>query len=281
MRKKIVSIMALSLVATMGAASLTGCGTQAKATDIIVEDGDTIIVDDEDTETAKVEIMETETTDETAITSTEVIDGSDEAPVEFAGAEDDNIVLYSERGKQDYCPLNETEYTASEETIVAKEDVPLYDVNGFAVGYIKTGAIVNIDEAATTLAWSRFVNPIAGTDYDYLYVMNDYLSDEETVIVTAEDMRQEILELMNNRAYELPTVLDTPTDDMEVFECRMAKEYSDESDVDYWVNQNFYLNDNAHRLLGLYMTYCVECEDDGDGIICKVYYKDLNEAFVE
>lgn len=281
MRKKIVSIMALSLVATMGAASLTGCGTQAKATDVIVEDGDTIIVDDEDTETAKVEIMETETTDETAITSTEVIGGSDEAPVEFAGAEDDNIVLYSERGKQDYCPLNETEYTASEETIVAKEDVPLYDVNGFAVGYIKTGAIVNIDEAATTLAWSRFVNPIAGTDYDYLYVMNDYLSDEETVIVTAEDMRQEILELMNNRAYELPTVLDTPTDDMEVFECRMAKEYSDESDVDYWVNQNFYLNDNAHRLLGLYMTYCVECEDDGDGIICKVYYKDLNEAFVE
>lgn len=281
MRKKIVSIMALSLVATMGAASLTGCGTQAKATDVIVEDGDTIIVDDEDTETAKVEIMETETTDETAITSTEVIGGSDEAPVEFTGAEDDNIVLYSERGKQDYCPLNETEYTASEETIVAKEDVPLYDVNGFAVGYIKTGAIVNIDEAATTLAWSRFVNPIAGTDYDYLYVMNDYLNDEETVIVTAEDMRQEILELMNNRAYELPTVLDTPTDDMEVFECRMAKEYSDESDVDYWVNQNFYLNDNAHRLLGLYMTYCVECEDDGDGIICKVYYKDLNEAFVE
>lgn len=281
MRKKIVSIMALSLVATMGAASLTGCGTQAKATDVIVEDGDTIIVDDEDTETAKVEITETETTDETAITSTEVIGGSDEAPVEFASAEDDNIVLYSERGKQDYCPLNETEYTASEETIVAKEDVPLYDVNGFAVGYIKTGAIVNIDEAATTLAWSRFVNPIAGTDYDYLYVMNDYLSDEETVIVTAEDMRQEILELMNNRAYELPTVLDTPTDDMEVFECRMAKEYSDESDVDYWVNQNFYLNDNAHRLLGLYMTYCVECEDDGDGIICKVYYKDLNEAFVE
>lgn len=280
MRKKIVSIMALSLVATMGAASLTGCGTQAKATDIIVEDGDTIIVDDEDTETAKVEIMETETTDETAITSTEVIGGSDEVS-EFTGAEDDNIVLYSERGKQDYCPLNETEYTASEETIVAKEDVPLYDVNGFAVGYIKTGAIVNIDEAATTLAWSRFVNPIAGTDYDYLYVMNDYLNDEETVIVTAEDMRQEILELMNNRAYELPTVLDTPTDDMEVFECRMAKEYSDESDVDYWVNQNFYLNDNAHRLLGLYMTYCVECEDDGDGIICKVYYKDLNEAFVE
>lgn len=280
MRKKIVSIMALSLVATMGAASLTGCGTQAKATDIIVEDGDTIIVDDEDTETAKVEITETETTDETAITSTEVIGGSDEVS-EFTGAEDDNIVLYSERGKQDYCPLNETEYTASEETIVAKEDVPLYDVNGFAVGYIKTGAIVNIDEAATTLAWSRFVNPIAGTDYDYLYVMNDYLNDEETVIVTAEDMRQEILELMNNRAYELPTVLDTPTDDMEVFECRMAKEYSDESDVDYWVNQNFYLNDNAHRLLGLYMTYCVECEDDGDGIICKVYYKDLNEAFVE
>lgn len=280
MRKKIVSIMALSLVATMGAASLTGCGTQAKATDIIVEDGDTIIVDDEDTETAKVEIMETETTDETAITSTEVVGGSDEVS-EFTGAEDDNIVLYSERGKQDYCPLNETEYTASEETIVAKEDVPLYDVNGFAVGYIKTGAIVNIDEAATTLAWSRFVNPIAGTDYDYLYVMNDYLNDEETVIVTAEDMRQEILELMNNRAYELPTVLDTPTDDMEVFECRMAKEYSDESDVDYWVNQNFYLNDNAHRLLGLYMTYCVECEDDGDGIICKVYYKDLNEAFVE
>lgn len=110
----------------------------------------------------------------------------------FAGAEDDNIVLYAERGQQDYCPLNETEYTASEGTIIANEDVPLYNESGYAVGYIKTGATVKITEAGTTLAWTRFENPIAGTDYDYLYVLKEYLDEqqEEPIIEEKTDTEE-------------------------------------------------------------------------------------------
>lgn len=268
MKKKWIKIAALTMACTMMAASLSGCGARAEATNQEIENGETIIVTENNTPSDS----------EDEITSTEIIGGNDEAPAEFAGAENEDIVLYEKRGNQDYCPLNESDYAANEGRIIATEDIPLYDMNGFAIGYIKNGATINIDETATDITWSRFENPIAGTEYDYLYVLNEYLVNEDIIIVNEEDLKERIIDAMNNRSYELPTVLDAPTDDMEVFECRMEKEYMDDLEVDYWIRQSFHTEEFN---LGRYMTYYVECQDDGDGIICKVYYKDLHESFVE
>lgn len=283
MRKKIVSIMALSLVATMGAASLTGCGTQAKATDIIVEDGDTIIVDDEDTETAKVEIMETETTDETAITSTEVIDGSDEAPVEFAGAEDDNIVLYAEIAEHgEYLGQKDKEFNAANGIVVANEDVPIYNGDGIEVGYIKNGGTVSVTEYGLN-AWSRFENPIAGTGYDYLYVLKDYVTDGDQITITIADAEEAVKEELSKRGYDAPTFVSN-TDGMEMYEFRIPSVYANAQDMEisgpnYYVDRFFSQRDeNTEDIesIRFYKTYVVVCsEDTDDYIICQVYYKDV------
>lgn len=266
MKKKIMSIAAITMACTMTVASLSGCGTQAEATNQEIENGQTIIV----TESS----IPSDSGDETA--STEAIGGTDAGT--FAGAENEDIVLYEKRGSQDFCPLSGFDYANNERMIIATEDIPLYDMNGFAIGYIKNGATISVDETATDITWSRFENPIAGTDYDYLYVLNDYLLNENIIIINEEDLKQKIIDAMNNRAYELPTILDAPTGDMEVYECRMEKEYSDDLEVNYWIRQSFYTEEFS---LGKYMTYYVECKDDGDGIICKVYYKDLHESFAE
>lgn len=271
-KRKIMSIIALSLVVAMGAVSLTGCGTQAKATDVTVDDGDTIIVDEEDLETE----VENETESEIAtdeITSTEVL-GGDESASDFAGAEDESIVLYAEKGTQDYCPLDEKNYESSNDTVTATEDIPLYDGDGYAVGYIKNGSNIIIDEIGTEVAWARFENPIKGTDYDYLYVLKDYIdvSSANQFTVTASDVKQKIID--NITALEVTdyTFIDTPTSDMEVFEFRIESAFEDEIDFNYWYGQS---TNDGNLALSNYMTYCIECEKDTDGwISCKVYYKD-------
>lgn len=271
-KRKIMSIIALSLVVAMGAVSLTGCGTQAKATDVTVDDGDTIIVDEEDLETE----VENETESEIAtdeITSTEGL-GGDESASDFAGAEDESIVLYAEKGTQDYCPLDEKNYESSNDTVTATEDIPLYDGDGYAVGYIKNGSNIIIDEIGTEVAWARFENPIKGTDYDYLYVLKDYIdvSSANQFTVTASDVKQKIID--NITALEVTdyTFIDTPTSDMEVFEFRIESAFEDEIDFNYWYGQS---TNDGNLALSNYMTYCIECEKDTDGwISCKVYYKD-------
>ena len=66
MRKKILGIMAVTLTASMMAAFLTGCGTQAKATDqeVVMEEEPIIVTDEENSEEVTIEtedeITETE-----------------------------------------------------------------------------------------------------------------------------------------------------------------------------------------------------------------------------
>ena len=275
MKKRIVSIMALSLVVTMGAVSLTGCGTRTKATDITIEDGDTIIVEEEDMETE----AESDTDD---ITDTEVIGGDAEDAEEstdFAGAEDDNIVLYAEKEEQrKYLDIYDFDYLENIRTLSATSDIPVYDGAGFNVGHIKNGSTVEVEEMEEGIAWSRFKNPIEGTEYDYLYVMNDNFVASNQITVSGTDIVEKLTYNMNNRAYELPSILETPTSDMEVYEFRIPATYTNE--VDFKDDIYFYSYDNGFSV-GSYMTYAIETIEDGGDIICKIFYKDLYEDWVE
>ena len=277
MKKRIVSIMALSLVVTMGAVSLTGCGTRTKATDITIEDGDAIIVDEEDMETeAKTEAESESDADE--ITSTEVI-GGDETVSDFTGAENESIVLYAEKEEQrKYLDIYDFDYLENIRTLSAASDIPVYDGAGFNVGHIKNGSTVEVEEMAEGIAWSRFKNPIEGTEYDYLYVMNDNFVVSNQITVSRTDIVERLTYNMNNRAYELPTILETPTSDMEVYEFRIPATYTNE--VDFKDDIYFYSYDNGFSV-GSYMTYAIETIEDGGDIICKIFYKDLYEDWVE
>ena len=71
MRKKILGIMAVTLTASMMAASLTGCGTQAKATDQdVAMDEETIVVTEQEEDAVA-------TVTEDGITATEEVIADD------------------------------------------------------------------------------------------------------------------------------------------------------------------------------------------------------------
>lgn len=259
MKKKVASVLVTGLIM----ASLAGCGTKtAEATDQVPESSNAVVdVSDETTET-KITETEAETEDNT------------KAAGESVGAEDENIVLYAEIGSQDYCPLDEKNYESSTDTVSAMEDIPLYNGGGYAVGYIKNGSSITLDETGTDIAWARFKNPIAGTDYDYLYVLKDYITNEDEIRLTAETLRQIIVDdvlssPVNDDVHYV--FLDEKESDMEVYECNMMSVYTDELDFQYWINEaltgDIYIFD--------YKTLYVECEEDIDGwITVRLYYKD-------
>lgn len=258
MKKRIIGI----LVTGMIVASLTGCGTKTEATEQVPESSNAIvdvsneITETEDTE-ADVEVKEEKITEN-----------------EFVGAEDENIVLYAEVGNQDYCPLDEKNYESSTDTVSAMEDIPLYNSGGYAVGYIKNGSSITLDETGTDIGWARFENPIAGTDYDYLYVLKDYITNEDEIRLTAETMKQRIID----RVLDSPVnddvhyvFLDEKESDMEVYECNLMSVYTDELDFQYWLDEELTRDFNMLD----YKTLYVECEDDVDGwITVRLYYKD-------
>lgn len=259
MKKRIIGI----LVTGMIVASLTGCGTKTEATEQVPESSNAIvdvsneITETEDTE-ADVEVKEEKITEN-----------------EFVGAEDENIVLYAEVGNQDYCPLDEKNYESSTDTVSAMEDIPLYNSGGYAVGYIKNGSSITLDETGTDIGWARFENPIAGTDYDYLYVLKDYITNEDEIRLTAETMKQRIID----RVLDSPVnddvhyvFLDEKESDMEVYECNLMSVYTDELDFQYWLDEELTRDFNMLD----YKTLYVECEDDVDGwITVRLYYKDI------
>jgi len=259
MKKRIIGI----LVTGMIVASLTGCGTKTEATEQVPESSNAIvdvsneITETEDTE-ADVEVKEEKITEN-----------------EFVGAEDENIVLYAEVGNQDYCPLDEKNYESSTDTVSAMEDIPLYNSGGYAVGYIKNGSSITLDETGTDIGWARFENPIAGTDYDYLYVLKDYITNEDEIRLTVETMKQRIID----RVLDSPVnddvhyvFLDEKESDMEVYECNLMSVYTDELDFQYWLDEELTRDFNMLD----YKTLYVECEDDADGwITVRLYYKDI------
>ena len=271
-KRKIMSIIALSLVGAMMVTSLTGCGTKAKATDIVVDDGDTIIVDEEDLETE----AETETESESdadEITSTEVI-GGDETVSDFTGAENESIVLYAEIAEYgEYCSQEDQTFEPANNTFTASDNLPIYNVDGIEVGYIKKDATITFTGYASN-AWARFENPIAGTDYDYLYGFKEYadVSNMNQITINPSDIEQKVIDDLKHIDINPPTIVDSPTSDMEVFEFRMDSVYEDADDFDFWYSKNLRYDTT---ILYEYMTYCIECEEDTDGwITCRLYYKD-------
>lgn len=259
MKRRVVSIWVTGMIV----ASLTGCGTKTGTVERVPESSNAIvdvsneITETEDTE-ADVEVKEEKITEN-----------------EFVGAEDENIVLYAEVGSQDYCPLDEKNYESSTDTVSAMEDIPLYNSGGYAVGYIKNGSSITLDETGTDIGWARFENPIAGTDYDYLYVLKDYITNEDEIRLTVETMKQRIID----RVLDSPVnddvhyvFLDEKESDMEVYECNLMSVYTDELDFQYWLDEELTRDFNMLD----YKTLYVECEDDADGwITVRLYYKDI------
>lgn len=253
MKRRAVAI----LVTGMIMASLTGCGTEAKATNQeVTTKEETIIVTDEDS------------SENDTIEKEKVIVGEKEADDVGVG----DIVFYDEIGKYPDYLLSDVEYETMEDKVVtAVNDIPVYSGEGMKVGYVKGGATVILTEHGINTRWYRFENPVSNTDYDYLCMLDDDIPSEEIPMLSAEEVKAEIIAAMLNRTDELPTILDAPTSDMEVYECRILRE---DDPGNFTIRRMNALENMDTFDIGNYMTYYVECEEDGEFAICRIYYKD-------
>lgn len=271
MKKRFYVTIAMSLAMIMG---LTGCGSRTKATDVTVDDGDTIVVSDEDIITEDTETETDVEVEDNEIVDTEVIGNDTEAADEFVGAEDENIVLYAEIGKYPERAVDIFDYVEQPGTINATENIPVYNVEGIEVGYIKAGASIFVSEGAEVGGIARFENPITDADYDYLYVLKDFVTDANEIRLTAETMKQRIIDDVLNSPVNDDVhydFLNEKASDMEVYECNLQSVYTDELDLQYWIDEELTRDFNMLD----YKTLYVECEEDVDGwITVRLYYKD-------
>ena len=153
-----------ALLAWMFVVSLAGCGAKADVTDQEVSERSSAVESEADDS-----VTDESTGSEEA--------GGEESTSNAIGAENESIVLYAEIEKYgEYGPQKDNEFESVNNVLEAPEDVPVFYGDGIEVGYIKSGSTISITESGLNW-WARFENPIDGTDYDYLYVMKDYVAD--------------------------------------------------------------------------------------------------------
>lgn len=267
MKKKVIGIISLVLAGTMMTISLNGCGTQVKATNQeVAMNGETIIVADEGTS-------------EDAVVSTE--DGITETEEETvdAIATDEDIVFYDEIGKYPDYLLNDVSYESMEErTVTAVDDIPVYSEEGIKVGYVKGGAAVILTEHGINTRWYRFENPVNGTDYDYLCMLDDDIPIDESELLASDEVTEWVVEGISNRNYAIPMFLDTPDSDMEYVEFSIDRQ-AEYPDATWIIDQVLFSHgfDVGDFTSGDYSTFCVECTENDMNIDCRIYYKDFVE----
>lgn len=268
MRKKILGIIAVTLTASALAATLTGCGTRAKATDQeVVMNEETIVVSEGDSSISLEEGGSTDTENTNDMVAEDVV---------AAGGD---IVFYDKVGKDPDYLLSDVSYEAMEEKVVnAVDDIPVYSEEGIKVGFVKGGATVILTEHGINSRWYRFENPMDGTGYNYLCMLDDDIPIDECELLTSDEVREWIIERINNRDFAIPTFLDGPDSDMQYVEFSIdrQKEYPDATWI---INQVLFSHgfDAGDFTSSDYSTFYVECTKNDMNIDCKIYYKDFVE----
>lgn len=260
MKKRVLSFLVTGLVI----ASLAGCGTKADATE---QSPESSVVGSEADDSATNESIDTREA------------GGAESASNDIGAEDENIVLYAEIAEYGpYGGLNDFTYNEVNNVLMTDVDLPVYNGDGIEVGYVKSGSSIPITEYGNC-AWSRFKNPIDGTDYDYLYVMKKYVTEGNLITITTIDAENIVKEELARRSFDVPAFTSV-TDDMEIYEFRIPSAYENEYtgpnyQVDKYLNQRDSTKNENEESIRFYKTYAVICTEDTDGyIICQIYYKD-------
>ena len=254
------------LATSMLAASLTGCGTQVKATNLEIAGEETIIVTDD------------ESYEDTTVNTENEITETDEESIS-AVETDGEIVFYDKVGIDPDYLISDLSYEPMEEKIVAAVDkIPVYSEEGIEVGYVKSDATVILTEHGINSRWYRFENPINNTDYDYLCMLDDDIPIDENELLTADEVKEWIVERINNRDFATPVFLDTPDSDMEYVDFSIDRQ-AEYPDATWIINEVLFFNgfDVGDFSSGDYSTFCVECTKNDMNIDCRIYYKDRVE----
>lgn len=260
--KKRTLFLTLTLTMAMAATSLTGCGTQAKAT----------YDENEEASTMEEEVIVANDSTKDSTEETESVEN--DIPSTTYG----DLVVYNDAIKTNYEVDLET-FQPSNEEYTLSDNVDIYYTDGWQAGYLKKGATISVYDVSTD--WVRIYNPEKTDTFtvDFLLVKAGDLSKSTSSDVTtkaeAAFTQDEVLKAIQERfsnkdmGYEL---LDAPTDDMQKAEFSVSKEETiPTSVVDSYLYAELHLSDYTKF-------YIEENGEDADNYNFVIYYKDLYQA---
>lgn len=279
MKKRVLSIVSVMVVTSMMAASLTGCGTRTKATDITIEDEDSIIVEEEEDFSE-----DTDISTEEEITETEVIGGvEDNISDDVSYTEHEFFYVRDKLDMTDATPMDMNDLDVEGKTYTLNDSVNIYATSkGALKGYTKPNIDVYVNSYNEDWYCLYFENEASPNDY-VLVKAEDFITStgieiEEKILTTLEDVRDEFEEFFYNLEYDTEEeknyeFLDVPDSDMEYTDIKLPM-YCDGSEMlnlTSWISQSIIKNDFSN-----YDTFCIEeLEDEFDEeyLWFRVYYK--------
>ena len=268
MRKKILGIIAVTLTASMMAVSLTGCGTEAKATDqeVVMEEEPIIVTDEEDSEEVTIE-----TEDE--ITETEEVVADAEATYtehEYFFALDEQDDSTAEDIDWDAIKPDGNDY-------LLKDSVNIYGSGmGRIAGYTKPD--INVHVVTSSDDWYCIEFADEDPAYQLLLVKaEDFIEAsgmyEDLPAITADDIKFALIPQLGEMApdvddevYYIP--LDEPTEEMTSVSEFTIPTYC--KDVDEWMAQ--VIADNDFENYQFFYIEKVEDKSDEENSCFRVTY---------
>lgn len=229
-----------------------------------------------DNDTDFIEVEETtEVAEENNITIVDDVEIDTSTPSKEFG----NYIIFDEKKITDYEVNLEVFTSALEGDYTIKKTIPVYYTTGNQAGYLKSGTTIHVENG--TEEWLRFNPKTDGITVPFFLVrVEDVLSattDNVNTVdnvesVTADEVKNMIIEDLSIRDYVTPKFMDEATSDMENIKFYIDK-YSPYVDSEVF---NYLESDTVNMLD--YTTYYVECVDKENKIECTVYYKDLYVA---
>ncbi len=278
MRKKILGIIAVTLTASVLAATLTGCGTRAKATDqeVVMEEEPIIVTDEEDSEEVTIE-----TEDE--ITETEEVLADDvEADTEASYTEHEYFFALD---KQDDSTAEDIDWDAMKpdgNDYLLKDSVNIYGSGmGRIAGYTKPD--INVYVVTSSDDW--YCIEFAGEDPAYQLLLvkaEDFIEAsgmyEDMPAITVDDIKFALIPQLGEMApdvddevYYIP--LDEPTEEMTSVSEFTIPTYC--KDVDGWMAQ--VIADNDFENYQFFYIEKVEDKSDEENSCFRVTYGRLQK----
>lgn len=273
MRKKILGIIAVTLTASVLAATLTGCGTRAKATDqeVVMEEEPIIVTDEEDSEEVTIE-----TEDE--ITETEEVVADDgEADAEASYTEHEYFFALD---KQDDSTAEDIDWDAMKpdgNDYLLKDSVNIYGSGmGRVAGYTKPD--INVHVVTSSDDWYCIEFADEDPAYQLLLVKaEDFIEAsgmyEDMPAITADDIKFALIPQLGEMApdvgeevYYIP--LDEPMEEMTSVSEFTIPTYC--KDVDGWMAQ--VIADNDFENYQFFYIEKVEDKSDEENSCFRVTY---------
>lgn len=273
MRKKNLGIIAVTLTASVLAATLTGCGTRAKATDqgVVMEEEPIIVTDEEDSKEVTIE-----TEDE--ITETEeVIADDDEADEDASYTEHEYFFALD---KQDDSTAEDIDWDAMKpdgNDYLLKDSVNIYGSGmGRVAGYTKPD--INVHVVTSSDGWYCIEFADEDPAYQLLLVKaEDFIEAsgmyEDMPAITADDIKFALIPQLGEMApnvddevYYIP--LDEPTEEMTSVSEFTIPTYC--KDVDEWIAQ--VIADNDFENYQFFYIEKVEDKSDEENSCFRVTY---------